>query len=181
MSFTAGQRVTAAALNSNTIQFLYNTTLTGTAGSVVFSAIGTYTHYHIRWHARGDAATVSQNMYMQCNNVTTNSYLSQFVQSNVSTVTGNLSLTANLQIGTLPGNSSNANYFAAGLVDINGAQDANYIPIIATCMDIANASTGIAGVFGGATTNVGPITTVKLYPASGNFVAGSTFSLYGLN
>lgn len=154
-------------------------TLSGTAASITFSSLPAFTHFTIRWHARGDAVTVTQNMNMQCNGITSSSYLSQFVDANNSTVAGSLSLTANLLIGTLPGNSSNANYFGAGVVEINGAQDANFTPIVATGVNLGNSATGIAGVFGGATTNVGPITSVKLYPASGNFVSGSRFSIYG--
>jgi hypothetical protein len=154
-------------------------TLSSSTASITFSSLPAFSHFTIRWHARGDAATVTQNMNMQVNGVTSSSYLSQFVDANNTTVAGNLSLTANLLIGTLPGTSSNANYFGAGIVEINGAQDANYTPIVATSVNLGNSATGIAGVFGGATTGIGPVTSVKLYPASGNFVSGSRFSIYG--
>lgn len=180
MTFASGQRVTAAQLNNTTLELLQATQLTSPSASVVLNVPtgSSFNHLVVKWHARGDAAVVTQQMKLQFNGISTNSYLSQKMEANNATQTDAIALQTFIQIGTIPGASATALYFAGGEININGNSDTvNYIPVVGTCVCFSASNNGFAAVYAGMSANVGAITSVTLLPNAGNFIAGSAFSL----
>lgn len=158
------------------------TTLAGPAASVSFSSISTvYTNLSLKWHARGDNAIAGEQIYMQINGQTGSNYVFEKMEANgTSSITPTQGTAAQAQIGTIPGASGSAGYFGGGNLEMPGAIDGtNYGAFISTGGATPSPSTGFAGVYVGMLAIAGAVSTIKLFPASGNFIAGSRFSLYG--
>lgn len=185
MAFTAGQRVTAAELNGNTIQLLDSSVLTATTASITLNVpAGTaYDTLKVSWRVRGDQASAAQEMYLRFNGDSGSNYLWQNIQGNNSTVSSNTSgaATTFIHIGTMTCASATANYFSSGDFEVAGASSGTGFTT-AVGRDIAFSSTTNmwAGVYGGQWLSTAAITSVELVPQSGNFVAGTIASLYGL-
>lgn len=177
---TAGQRILAATLNE--VAQIATATLAVSAASVTFSSIPAFNHLSLRWHAAGDAVIVGEQINMQVNGVTTTNYVGEKLECNTTTVTGTLSTgTTSAQIGTIPGSSRASGYMGAGVLEMPGIQDAaNHQAYVAMATAIATNSVSYVGLYAGMlAAGTAPITTLTLFPNSGNFIAGSQFSLYG--
>ena len=178
--FAAGQRILSAY--ENQVAMVATTTLVATAASVTFSSIPGYNHLTLKWHAAGDAAVVGQQINIQVNGVSTANYVGEKLECNTTTVTGTLSTgTTSAQIGTIPGSSRASGYMGAGLLEMPGITDAaNHQAYVAMATAIATNTVSYVGLYAGMlAAGTAPITTLTVFPASGNFIVGSQFSLYG--
>lgn len=160
---------------------------TPTGNSTTFSSLGTYKHLKIIWSARGDQASVTNTLVtVTFNGDTGNNYVAEratfsntFAGAEQSTPTGPVNI-ANVPAATAP-----ANYAAGGEIifpDYRGttfykvAKNEQAGPVLAeSATNILNRS------FAAFWKNTGAITSIALTLASGNFISGSVFSLYGIN
>lgn len=186
MTFTAGQRVLAADLNGNTIQLIDTQTLTAPAASIVLDvpANSSYNFIKASWRLRGDSASAALQLYMRLNGDTGSNYLWEVNQANNTTVAGTTSAGTStfMQAGTLVCASATALYFSSGVVDISGASDTtNYKVMNGSGSAFASTTNMWSGTFSGQWNSAAAVTSVTFLPQTGNFVAGSIVSLYGLS
>lgn len=186
MTFRAGQRVTAAELNSGVMQQIATTTLTGTQAAITLNipAGTSYNFLKCSWRVRGDQAAAAQQLYLRLNGDTGSNYLWQNVQGNNSTASSNTSgATATfIHIGTMTCASATGLYFSSGDFEISGASDAtNYKTAVGKDIAFASTTNMWAGTYGGQWISAAAVTAVSLVPQAGNFVAGSIMSLWGFS
>jgi len=157
-------------------------TVTPSGSDVTFSSIpSTYKHLQIRVLAKSTRSDASvDTMYLRFNGDTGSTY-------NVHTMTANGS---SAQFSAYPGTTiwgtwdltdaqSQANTFAASIVDILDYSDTNkYTTTKAFGGSDKNGSGGI-GLFSGLWRNTAAVSSIRIF-AEGNYVAGSSFALYGI-
>lgn len=180
MTFTAGQRLTSAGLNSSLVQLVSSQVLTSTQASVSFSGISaTFSRLVLDWRARL-AASGQQSMLMQIDGNTGSNYLWSNIQMSNTTVAGFSSggATTSIQIGSADGNT--ANYFASGRQVIDGwSQSTGFLTTSGHWNSFSTSTTGQSGQIGGQFLVVGPHSSITVFASGVSFVAGSQFSLYG--
>jgi hypothetical protein len=187
----AAQAEAAAPAAAGSYDLLETEILTGTQASVTFSSLNStygadYQHLQIRYVARTDKTGDPDNyLHAQFNNVTSSSYASHQLQGNGSSVTSSALASQTymrLANGSLIGAGASAGAFSASVIDILD-------PFETTKNTTARALTGISGgvtysyvinLSSGVFLSTAAITEIDLFPLSGNFVADSRFSLYGL-
>jgi hypothetical protein len=159
-----------------------STVLGSSQASVTFSSIPSYISFvMLKYRARSDAALAAVSIQAQLNGVTSSSYLQERNEAqNNNAVSGVIALTSSAQVGTISGGSAPANYFSSGNVEFFGWNDTtNYPTMVGTGVGPAASNNAYAGVYGSMLVAAGTNSSIKLFPSSGNFVAGSRFSLYG--
>lgn len=160
------------------------TTLTGTAASVTFSSIPqTYQTLKLVVSARSSDATSS--MGARINTDAGNNYSYRRAYGNGSSaVSGNGSSQSTLYVGDYNGNGETSNTFASVAIDIP-----NYFASSQKAMSVDwvtenNATLAYAGIAASLWSNTSGVSSLSLTQfggAAANFIAGSTFSLYGLS
>lgn len=186
MSFNAGQRVTALELNGNTYQQLATATLTGALSSMSLPVpAGTaFNFLKVSWRVRGDQASAAQQLYMRFNGDSGSNYLWEVLQGNNTTAAATTSgaATTFIQAGTMTCASATALYFSSGDAEVSGASDTtNYKVMCGKGSAFASTTNMWSGTFSGQWLSAAAITAVALVPQAGNFVAGSTMTMYGFN
>lgn len=162
------------------------TTLGAAAASVTFNNIpGTYSHLCLFANARTDRVATSDFIDWRANADAGNNYDYISNESNNAAVTGATSIAATvaraMRIGAA--NSTAGNYGGGLMYWTNYANTT--IKKIALAQSMTSGSNLAATVYlsqaGGGWRNTNAITRIDLYPAVGpNFVAASTFTLYGI-
>lgn len=149
-------------------------TLSSAAANVTFSSIsGSYTDLIIVCSAKSDG---SQSMRMQFNSDTATNYSS----TQLSATTGD-GLVNSARFTSV--NEIRIGYYQSGL------STTDFLPCIIQIQNYSNSTTyktalgrsaqqSVATV--GLWRSTSAITAVKLYPATGNFTSGSTFTIYGI-
>lgn len=159
--------------------------LSGTAASVTFSSIpATYRQLQLIAACRGDNATTFVGMQLRFNSDTAANYDSQqVVGSAASALASEFLAQTSMSLGEFGAASA-----AAG----NGGAYAINVPWYASTTIHKYVATDHAFSFGTATTNLqskqwagrwrstAAINAITLLPSAGNFIAGSSFALYGL-
>lgn len=185
MTFTGGSRVTAAELNSNTMELITSSSLLAPSGSVVLPISGTYNHLKVFWRARGDAAVSAEQMYLQFNGDSGSNYLVERVETNNTTTTPigpGGAATTRIQIATITAGSATGLYFASGEFLVSGASDTtNFKTVVGPATAYGSVSNAYVGTYGGQWNSAAAVGSLTLTPNSGNFVAGCLFSVYGLS
>ena len=157
----------------------------GAVASVTFSSIpGTYRNVYLKLQVRGDTAATSTGLYVQFNADTAANY--DFI---VVTVQGTPTLgqssgiaDVRIQIGDAAAANAPSNVFTSGRVDVP-----NYAGTTAHKATLAQAglkqSAAAASIYvetgSGWWRSTAAITSIKVFPGAGNFIAGSSFFLYG--
>lgn len=188
MTYTAGQRLTAAALNASLAsvpQLLGSSTLTGTTASITINvpSSGGYNTLRMTWSARSDTASGATYMCVRLNGDGGNNYLWQINQANNASLAGSGNsgaLVGQVQIGTMAAATATAGYFGSGEFTIPGASGSTYKALSGYSTSMNATNNGYAGSYGGLWLNTTAITSVTLLPLAGNMVTGSTASLYGM-
>lgn len=159
----------------------------GLVGSVTFSSIpATFRTLVVKWVARGDNATTNVLMHVRINGDAGANY-----DSEVADVSGAASWAASETIaggqavvGILSAASAPANVPGQGELEIVNYAATTFQKVILSrsAYKLANSATNVqTGVGGAHWRQAVAITSVQLFPSAGNFVAGSTFTLYGLS
>jgi hypothetical protein len=153
--------------------------LTSSASSVTFSNLGTYSstykHLQIRYTARTARAATDDDLLISFNGITTDYYRHQLYGGELSTAQsfGNVSRA----VGFTTAANSTASNFGAGVFDILDAYATKNKTVrsLTGATDLNRIFLRSIGWF-----NTASITSIALSGASGNLVAGSRFSLYGV-
>lgn len=185
--YKVGEQPTAADMDTyvrDNQGYLYNklaeTTLALAAGSIAFTNIpGTYRHLWIVGQARGDAAVTQVNLYVTFNADGGNNYEYMYERTRKTTlsVSGNFAQ-AQIIAGYIAAGSSAAGHAGGFSIQIqNYAGTTAYKTLVSQCFEGADVNLHRAG---GAWYSTNAITTVTLAPASGNLIAGSRATLYGM-
>lgn len=158
--------------------------LTATTASVTFSNIPAYTRLMLFTRTKLNTGG-SVDLIMQLDGDTGSHYVWEKAESNNSTVAGagSSGLTTTPHLGVVP-DTTTANYFGNSTHTIDGwASSTGYATWTGT-YSAYTAATGAgswsgnsSGIYTGA---VGPHNSIKLFPASNSFGAGSQFAVYGL-
>lgn len=161
---------------------LYDSTLSSSAASFDITSIsGSYRHLLLNTFLRNDQAVTIADYSIRINNDTTASAhaCQRLVASNVTVSTANATATS-AAVGGAPGNSTGAGIFSCGLLLIpNYTDTSNHTAGIS--LNYTNASgPGWLGAAGMDWNGSGAVTRITVLPAAGNFVAGSSCTLYGL-
>lgn len=181
----------AAPAGASDYDLLETEILTGTASSVTFSSLNStygadYQHLQIRYVVRDNRPTNASIMFFRVNGTAGNNYASHMLYGNGSTVTStNWTNTSNPYVGWTASNTSAANSYGAGVMDIMDAFETTKNKTWRVLSGVTDA-TWVAlasGFFHGAASGspLAAIDSITLYQETSNdFVAGSRFSLYGL-
>lgn len=153
--------------------------------SVTFSSIpSVFSKYIVFSEARSDAAVVAGNLMMQLNGDTATTYQYQVAEFSPTLTTSESYAQSSMQIGKLPGASASSRHVWVGTTIIGGVSNfANLVtPVFSSGSGMTTETTGGSkmGLYGGQHLSASSITSIKLFPDSGNFVAGSRFTLYGV-
>ena len=174
---------TGAAGAAGAFVFIEEQTPSGT-GTITFSSLGAHTHYEIRCVVRGTQVATETNLNLTFNGDTGANYDWQTNIIGGSTVTGvNTFADTRAFVGNVSAASSTANYAGAGTIRIYNAPGTTFFKTGDSHMQGFKAATNTnfpEYVNAFAWRNTAAITSMTLALASGNYVAGSKFSLYGI-
>ena len=157
--------------------------LTQSAASVTFDNLPTsgYTDLKIVMSGRLTAGASTQSLTVQFNG-STSGYLSRNLRgsgsaaSSVTDVYG----TDEMYLGEFPAANSTANTFGNGEIYIPNYISSNNKSVSADMVTENNATLAWSYLSAGLWANSSAITSIRLIPNAADFVANSTFSLYGL-
>jgi hypothetical protein len=154
--------------------------------SVTFSSIpSTYHHLMVMGYGRITAATTIDNILGQLNSDTGANYdFSELVGSNAASAGSGFAQTF-MRFGEFPGTSASRSTQIGSFQTIlpyyaNTTFEKNGISNFQACFGTSGAGVEV-GFKGFCWRSTAAINTIKIYPNSGNFKAGSYFSLFGLN
>jgi hypothetical protein len=166
------------------MQPIYTQTLSGTAASITFNNIPqSFTDLQIVLSTRIDAG--SGNYGVRFNADATNSYSWTYLTGNGASASsgrlGSASLNE-LVVGQINGTDTTASTFSSTLVYIPNFTNSNFKQVIADGVRENNGTTGVQ-IFDASlwlkTAAISAI-TIRPYGGNGNFIANSTFTLYGI-
>ena len=176
-------------------ELIATTILSSSSSLVTLSGLGTYSstykHLQVRYVAKGDRATFSQDsMRIRLNGISTNTtydmHQLQGDGSSVSSTSNTIDNVFSSNISRLTGAGSEAGAFSVGVIDI---LDAYSTTKNKTVKNLSGQQSQSAGGFGGSFVNLNSllfnsldsITSVGFLPNEGtNLVSGSRFSIYGI-
>lgn len=159
-------------------------TLGAAMSSYTFSAISsTYNDLIVEVYGRGDAVATSLDVLVQANGDTSTNYdyvSETATQLGVVSSTGSYGVTSSL-VGSLPASLSSANMAGSGRIYISQYTGVSFYKAIRG--EFTNPQDAVGNLLtqhtGGVWHSTTEITSLTLLASSGNFVAGTTFSLYG--
>jgi hypothetical protein len=154
-------------------------TLTSTSTGVTFTSIpSTYTHLQLRTVSIN---STSGNRLIQVGSGSVdtgaNYGIHELYGSGSSATAGSILSASNIQIFYAPPDASAA---AASVTDILDYRNTNKITVTKTLGGVDLNGSGRITFGSGFWNNTAAIDTLKVFPASGNFEAGSRFALYGI-
>jgi hypothetical protein len=133
--------------------------------------------------ARTNNATTGGFVNLQFNGDAGSNYAWEVVLASTATVSGQNSAgaTSMLHIGAKTAANDTANYFGSGSFWIPNAQSTSMFKSAHSAFNaVGSVTNGFAGTMGGTWANTAAITSVTMLPDAGNFVAGSSFTLFGI-
>jgi hypothetical protein len=180
--------ITASSNMSTKLTDFYQiatTTLATSAANIEFTSIPQdYTHLQIRGIARNSTAGTSGDwVRCQFNSDTSASYSWHYLYGSGtgSPSSGAGATQSFMLVGWTMQNTSTANSFGVTIVDILDYKNTNKYKTVRSNLGYnQNTTDGGAGLNSGNWRSTSAITSIKLYPASGNFNQYSSFQLYGV-
>lgn len=153
--------------------------------AVTFSSLGSFTHLRIVYSVRADDAVTSENFLMTFNGDTGANYDRESLLSSNTTVSGaGAAAATSMFIQQVVGASAPANVAASGEIVIYDYRGTTFFKTATSAgylQTAASAAGQQARVNGGLWRSASAITSVTLTLGSGNYVAGSKLTLYGMN
>lgn len=151
---------------------------------VTFSSLGSYNHLRVMINARGDQAAATSNLIIFFNGDTAANYDRQIISGNAATALVAENFAHNtLGMILVPAASATAGFSGIGDVIIPDYAGTTFQKLaLATHFYRTGTASGnmTVRVTGNAWRNTAAITSITFQLLSGNFVAGSKFSLYGM-
>lgn len=168
---------------ANTYTLIASNTLSSTAASVTFSSIpGTYTDLVLRFSARHDGASTSPlTTRVTLNGTTTNYSNTKLLGESTGASSGRDTGLAFLVLngGAVPGGAT-SNTFSNAEIYIPNYTVSQNKPLNYETGCENNSTLALNGAIANLWQNTAAITSIALFFASGNFVSGSSFFLYGI-
>lgn len=161
------------------------TVLSGTASSVIFSSIPqTFRALRIETTARGNFAGSSIAWGLRFNSDSSAVYNFQQLLVNGTSVTASQAQSETRgYLGEISGNTATASCAAQHSIILHNYTGTSFFKTVTTLMNMVTG-VGASGMhvreIGTLWRNASAITTITLLPDSGDFVSGSTFTLYGM-
>lgn len=155
------------------------TTLSTATSNITFSSIpSTYTDLRIVLNAAGSAA---ETVYLQFNGNTSAVYSQTYIYGNGGTAQAlNQTGVAYLFVGYMADSVYGANMRGLTTINVFSYAGSSHKTTLSEGNNNTNGQ-GIVSRHVGLWRNTGAITSIKLYPSTGNFTAGTTATLYGIN
>lgn len=170
---------------SGAMTLISSQTLGSAAATVTFSSIpGTYSNLVLSYTARGDTAATSVGVALNFNGDTAADYNEQvgFINNTFNSAGNSSGNTAFGPLG-VPAATATSKYAGTNKVEIyNYANTTFFKNVLGLQTLFANTTLG-SGQFeesAGQWLSTAAISSISIKPTSGNFIAGSTFQLYGL-
>lgn len=158
---------------------------TGDVTDITFSSIpGNFRHLNLVVQARGDQAATATSLLLQFNGDTGNNYDYQYLAGQAAALAAAESFAAtSIFLGQVAGGTAGAGISGGADILIHNYSGSTLNKTL-SCLCSTKKSTAGAGMLtwfiGGFWRSSAAITSIKLYPGSDNFVAGTVASLYGL-
>ncbi len=161
---------------------LETTTLSTSASSVTFSGLGAYSdykHLQIRMIGRSDASVSQASGFLDFNGdtVSTN-YKSHFLEGRGNTVLS--AATAPIYFVAVNGASETAGDFSVAVTEILDFSNVYKNTTTRTLSGKASSLANRIDLMSGLWMNTNAVTSIRAYLSSGNWIAGSRFSLIGI-
>jgi hypothetical protein len=163
--------------------------LVSNQSSVTFSNLGnyasTYKHLQIRYASRGTTAANSVSNRMHMNNIggaSGTSYALHGLGGSTNVFSYGFANERSLLCGLSAGANQATNVFGSGVVDILDYSSSTKNTTVRALSGVSsgvNTSSEVV-INGGLFNNTAAVTEITITPDSGNLVAGSRFSLYGI-
>lgn len=149
------------------------------AANVTFSGIPQtgYTDLILKFSARGNAGAISRSVGLQFNGSSAG-YSNKFLQGDGASVTSGLG--SSIYLGECTAATATSNTFANQEVYIPNYASSNFKTLSVDSAPETNATTQYLTLVSNTWSNTAAITSINLSIATGNFVQGSAFYLYGV-
>jgi hypothetical protein len=154
-------------------------TVSTSASSYTFNSFSGYTDLVLIGHLRSTKTTAnSDTLFIQYNSDTGTNYSHTRIVGNGSSVSS--------------ARQTDQNQLALPEIASDGDTSGIFTPVIHNVMNYSNSTTNKTSITRTSNSTIGPfaivglyrstsaITSIKIYPASGDFVSGSTLTLYGI-
>ena len=171
-------------VSSGAVSVIARTVLGSDTASVDFTGIpATYENLMVTYLARGTGSDTWSRVHLRFNGDSGPNYqYGSGGRTGASFVAADgASGQAQMVVGLLTDASASAAYPAAGTLTVAGYARTVFNKVV-SCVDVSSASTVHHGAIltGGLWASTAAVNQVTLLPSSGNFVAGSVFTLYGI-
>jgi hypothetical protein len=176
-------------VDTGAFQLLESTVLTGSQAFIEFTNLttkyaSTYQHLQIRMVARGTTATA--NTSIRINGSSSSIYS---IHRLIAEYTGGtLGLTSQAQtsqdrmnfVATQGRSSSAANAFGASVIDLLDPFETGKNTVVRTLGGQLETNDSVVAVYSGMWNDTASVTSIRLFPGSGDYAQHSRFSLYGI-
>ena len=159
----------------------------GGSSSIVFGSGGTipqtYKHLQIRHIARGTSSNTLDNMQMQYNGDTAGNYISHFLYGTGSGSGAAGATAANnsfMLSSRISAANTGASMFGSGVIDILDYANTSKNKTMRSLSGWDGNGSGEVFLESGLWMSTSAVTSITLYPNSGNFAQYSSFALYGI-
>lgn len=179
----AGYLSGGVAADTNAYFSIATTTVgSGGASSVDFTSIpSTYTHLQVRYLARGSFAGNEIQMRMRLNSDTGSNYARHLLEGDGATAAAYATASGNLMaLGSIPAATGTASAFGAGVVDILDYTNTNKYTTSRALSGQDRNGAGTIDLASSLWMNTNAVTTVSVFPDSGNLTQYSIVALYGI-
>jgi len=162
------------------------TTLTIATASYTFSSIPqTYSDLVVEATVRSDTAANTTNLLCQVNGQTGNYYDGYYLRTDGASITAArynkfINPTYAAPVGTMLANSATASTYSIHTINWNGYSQTNTNKTFLARSNATYVTNGITELVTNQYFDTLAISSVKLFPETGNFAAGTTLTLYGI-
>lgn len=166
----------------NVPQLIGTTILSGPAASISISVPSGYNQLQCIYTGRQDSGSGGAFAFVRLNGDTGANYVWQGLYGNVSTATSANAGAAvtGIRVGVISGSGDTANYFGTGSFVIGNVGSTVFKPLSGHFQGPISTTNGYAGTYGGLWQSTAAVASVALFPFTGNLVAGSSLTVYGL-
>lgn len=152
--------------------------LSGAAASITFVVPAGYTNLRLTIAGRTSAAVDQASLLLRCNADTGSNYEWQEVYGYSGSPGGLESLTqSSIELGGIMGTSAAANYPGSAVADIPGYSGTTFFKTVTSMSYDRSTGKPTLRTYAGIWKNAGAITSITLFPSSGNFIAGTVATL----
>ena len=165
------------------MQAIYTQVLASSAGTVNFNNIPqTNTDLMIVASTRCDYAAIRLAGAIRFNADASSVYSDTMFNGDGSSVASSRSQTSFSYLLETTGTSATANTFSSNTIYIPNYTSTAFKQYISDCVSEHNGASAVQYLYAGLYRSNAPITSISLFPGGGaNFIANSTFTLYGIS